>query len=182
MAIGLVTFSVFAIRTGFRQTLVPITATDRFGFDIGDLGLVFTALGIVGLVLIGPAGWMADRFGRKPAIVPIGYIAVAGVILTAVAGNPQWLIAGLFFTAVGTSVSGPASAAFVADIAPPELRGSAMGLYRTWGDMGVVLAPVLSGALADMTSISTAMLAIAAIAFATITWFQLVAREPARTR
>ena len=182
VAIGFVSFSIFALRSGFRQTLVPITATERFGFDTGDLGLAFTALGVIGLVLIGPAGWIADHVGRKPAVVPNGYIAVAGVVLTALAGSPEWFIAGFFLSGVGTAVSGPGSVAFVADIAPPELRGSAMGLYRMWGDLGIVLAPVLLGALADVTSISIAMLTIAAATFAAVSWFQLVATEPLRAR
>ncbi|MGF1597231.1 MAG: MFS transporter [Acidimicrobiales bacterium] len=180
VAVGLVSFAIFGIRAGYRQTLVPLVGADRFGFDTGDLGLLFTGLGIVGLVLIGPAGWVADRFGRKPAIVPPGYVAVAGVVLTALSGSELWFVFGLVLSAVGTGVSGPAPAAFVADIAPPELRGSAMGLYRTWGDLGLVLSPVLSGALADATSIPTAMMANAAVLAAAVTWFLVVGREPAR--
>lgn len=180
VAVGLVTFAVFAIRSGYRQTLVPIAAADRFGYDTGDLGILFTLLGVIGLVLIGPAGWLADRFGRKPAIVPSGYIAAAGVVMTGLSTNPAWFIGGLVLAAVGTGVSGPAPAAFVADLAPAELRGSAMGIYRTWGDLGLVLAPVLSGALADLTSMSTAMLAIAATTVLTVSWFSFAADEPER--
>lgn len=178
VAVGVVTFAVFSLRSGFRQTLVPLAAVEQFGFDTGDVGLLFTVLGVVGLVLIGPAGWAADRFGRKPAIVPSGYVAALGVAMTALAGDPTWFAAGLVLSAIGTGVSGPAPAAFVADIAPAELRGSAMGLYRTWGDLGLVLAPVLSGALADATSIDVAMVANAALMAAAITWFLVVAEEP----
>ncbi len=182
ISIGVVTFAVFSIRAGFRQTLVPLEGADQFGFDTGDLGLIFTGLGIVGLVLIGPAGWAADRFGRKPAIIPNVYLAAAGVVVTAMASSSLLFIVGLVMAAIGTGVSGPAPAAFVADIAPPELRGSAMGLYRTAGDLGVVLAPVLSGALADLTSIRTSMLAIAGVVTLAATWFMFAAEEPARPR
>ncbi len=178
VAVGLVSFAIFSIRSGVRQTLVPLAGVDQFGLDIGDLGLIFTGLGVVGLFLIGPAGWAADRLGRKPAIVPTGYLAAAGVAVTALSPNIEWFLAGLLLSAIGTGVSGPAPAAFVADIAPPELRGSAMGMYRTAGDFGVVLAPVASGALADSTSIRVAMLTNAAMVAVAITWFLLVAREP----
>lgn len=180
VAVGLVSFSIFSIRSGYRQTLVPIEGADRFGFDTGDLGLLFTLLGLIGLALVGPAGWLADRFGRKPVIIPSGYIAVAGVAATAIADTPMWFIAGLMLSAVGTGVSGPAPAAFVADLAPAELRGSAMGLYRTWGDLGLVLAPLLGGALADLTSIRIAMLAISAVAALAVTWFMVAADEPSQ--
>lgn len=180
VAVGLVTFAVFAIRSGYRQTLVPIQAADEFGYDTGDLGLLFTLLGVIGLVLIGPAGWLADRFGRKPAIIPNGYIAAIGVGMTALSTSTTLFIAGLVVGAIGTGVSGPAPAAFVADIAPDEIRGSAMGIYRTWGDLGLVLAPVLSGALADATTLPTAMLAISGVTVIAVSWFLFAADEPER--
>lgn len=182
VAVGVVSFAIFSIRSGVRQTLVPLAGVDQLGLDTGDLGLIFTALGVVGLFLIGPAGWAADRLGRKPAIVPTGYLAAAGVAVTALSPNIEWFLAGLLLSAIGTGVSGPAPAAFVADIAPPELRGSAMGMYRTAGDFGVVLAPVASGALADSTSIRIAMLVNAAMVTVAITWFLLMAKEPRTDR
>ena len=180
VAVGIVTFAIFSVRSGFRQTLVPLAGVDKYGLDTGDLGLLFTALGIVGLVLIGPAGWAADRFGRKPSIVPPGYVAAFGVAVVALAPSPLWFAGGLLISSIGTGVSGPAPAAFVADIAPPELRGSAMGLYRTWGDLGLVLAPLLAGLLADATNRETAMLAIAALIAVSMTWFLVAAVEPPR--
>lgn len=177
VAVGVVTFAIFSIRSGFRQTLVPLAGVERFGLDTGDLGLIFTALGLVGLALVGPAGWSADRLGRKRTIVPNGYVAALGVLITALASSPMWFMAGLIVSAVGTGVSGPAPAAFVADIAPAELRGSAMGLYRTWGDLGLVLAPFLSGALADATSIRTSMIALSVMAALAVTWFLTAATE-----
>ncbi|MDH3679462.1 MAG: MFS transporter [Acidimicrobiia bacterium] len=178
IAVGVVTFAIFAIRGGFRQTLVPLAGADSFDLDIGEIGLLFTGLGLVGLALIGPAGSVADRFGRKPAIVPTGYVTAAGVLMTGLAPNLGWFIGGLVLSAIGTGLSGPAPAAFVADIAPTELRGSAMGLYRTWGDLGLVLGPVLSGALADASSIGTAMVANAIMVTAATTWFFVSAEEP----
>lgn len=181
MAVAGITFAVFAIRSGFRQTLVPLDAADQFGWDTGDLGLLFTMVGLIGLVLIAPAGWAADRFGRRPSIIGPSYVAVAGVGLAAMASTPTMFIAGNIVAALGTSISGPAPSAFVADLAPEELRGAAMGLYRTVGDLGLVLAPVLAGALADATSIRIGMLSIAAVMLAAVSWFALVAREPARS-
>jgi len=180
VAVGVVTFAIFSVRSGFRQTLVPLVGVENYGLDPGDLGLLFTMLGVVGLVLIGPAGWAADRFGRKPAIVPPGYVTAIGVAIAALATTPAWFAVGLLISSIGTGVSGPAPAAFVADIAPPELRGSAMGLYRTWGDLGLVLAPLLAGLLADATNLETAMLAIAVLIVAAITFFMVVAVEPPR--
>ncbi len=177
VAVGLVSTAIFSIR-GSRQTLVPLYANEVFGLTSGQIGLVFAGLGIVGLVLIGPAGFLADSAGRKPVIVSAGYFAAVGVAAAAFAPTAGWFITGLLFSAIGTSISGPAPAAFVADIAPEELRGSAMGTYRTWGDLGIVLSPPLSGLLADVTTIPWAIFANAVFLAAAVSWFLLVAREP----
>ncbi len=172
LAVGLVAAAVFSIR-GSRQTLVPLYASEEFGLTAGQIGLIFTGLGVVGLLLIAPAGVAADRFGRKPLIVPTGYIAAVGVVASAFAPTVELFVAGLLFSAIGTGISGPAPAAFVADIAPEQLRGSAMGVYRTYGDLGIVLSPPLSGALADATSLPLALAAnglFLALAV-TIFWF-----------
>jgi MFS family permease len=111
-------------------------------------------------------------------IVTAGYFAAVGVASAAFAPTAGWFITGLLFSAIGTSISGPAPAAFVADIAPEELRGSAMGTYRTWGDLGIVLSPPLSGLLADVTTIPRAIFANAVFLALAVSWFFLAAREP----
>jgi MFS family permease len=178
VAIGLVTAAIFSIR-GSRQTLVPLYANEAFGLTTGQIGLIFAGVGVVGLVLIAPAGWLADHM-RKRVIVTAGYFAAVGVTLAALAPDAGLFIAGLLLSAVGTSISGPAPAAFVADIAPEHLRGSAMGTYRTWGDLGIVLSPPLSGALADVTSIPLAIFANGVFLAAAVTWFFVACRDRVR--
>jgi MFS family permease len=45
----------------------------------------------------------------------------------------------------------PIAQAMLADIAKPELRGSAFGMNNLIGEMGAVLSPAVSGALRDTT-------------------------------
>ncbi len=177
LAVAAISFAVFGIRAGYRQTLVPLAAAERFGFDTGDIGLLFAAVGALGLITIGPAGWAADRFGRRPVIIGPSAVAIVGVLLTAAAGTSTQFIVANVVAAFGTSITGPAPSAFVADLAPAHLRGAAMGLYRTAGDLGIVVAPLLSGALADRTSLGVGMTLTAAILAIALVWFVLVARE-----
>jgi MFS family permease len=181
VAVGLVSMSIFSIR-GSRQSLIPLYASEEFGLTTGQIGLIFTGLGVVGLVLIAPAGWLADNAGRRPVIISACYFAAVGVGAAAFAPTAVLFIAGLLFSAIGTSVSGPAPAAFVADLAPEELRGSAMGSYRTWGDLGIVLSPPLSGALADAVSIPWAILANGVLLAVAATWFLVATNDPTSNR
>lgn len=177
VAVGLVTAAVFTARSGARQTLMPLLGVEDLGLSAGQLGLVFTLTGVVSLVLIGPAAAIADRFGRKVAIVPTTLLAAVGIVVVALGDTITVFVVGSVVMALGTGVSGPAPGAFVADIAPPELRGVAMGIYRTWGDLGIVVAPPALGALADRTSITTALLVDAVVVAASAVWFMFAARE-----
>lgn len=157
IAVGLVSFAVFSIRAGVRQTLVPLQLNQEFGLGVDDLGVLFTALGFIGIVLIGPAGWAADRFNRKVIIVPTALLISLGIGVVALADTLTMFIVGLTISAFGSSITGPAPAAYVADLVSADRRGQAMGLYRTAGDFGVVAAPVVGGAVADAVSIPFAI-------------------------
>lgn len=171
LAVGLISIAVFSIRAGVRQTLVPLRLNQAFGVEVAELGVLFTAMGVIGMVLIWPAGWAVDRFGRKVLIVPTSLVISVGIFIVAFADSLTVFIIGLTVAAVGSSISGPAPAAYVADLVPAEERGAAMGLYRTFGDVGVVISPIASGALADATTIpfaigvNAALMGLAAVAF-----------------
>ncbi len=180
LAVGFVAVGVFSIRAGVRQTLVPLQLNEAFGLEVSELGLLFTALGVIGLVLIWPAGWAADRFGRKILIVPTAALMALGMGLVSVAQTLTVFVIGLTISALGSGITGPAPAAFVADLVGDEQRGMAMGMYRTFGDIGVVGSPVLSGMLADATSIPIAIGANAALMGTAAVCFWLFASEPER--
>lgn len=171
LAIGFVSIGVFSIRAGVRQTLVPLQLTNVFDVQVAELGVLFTALGVIGMVLIWPAGWAADRFGPKVLIVPTALMMSVGIGIVAVANSLPVFIIGLTISAVGSSVTGPAPAAYVANLVEEDQRGAAMGMYRTFGDIGVVASPVLSGALADGISIPFAIGVNAAFIGAAGLWF-----------
>ncbi len=179
LAVGFVSVGVFSIRAGVRQTLVPLQLNQSFGLEVAELGALFTALGVIGLVLIWPSGWAADRFGPKVLIVPTAFAISIGIAIVAIADSLPVFIGGLTLSAIGSSITGPAPAAYVANLVGEDQRGAAMGLYRTFGDIGVVGSPVLSGMLADAASIPIAIGANAALMGASAIWFLLRATNAA---
>jgi len=181
LAVGFVSIGVFSIRAGVRQTLVPLQLNQVFDVQVAELGLLFTALGVIGMVLIWPAGWAADRFGPKVLIVPTALMISVGIGIVSVADSLTIFIIGLTIAAVGSSVTGPAPAAYVANLVEEDQRGAAMGMYRTFGDIGVVGSPVLSGWLADGVGIpfaigvNAAFIGLAGLWF----WFSASSGRPA---
>lgn len=185
LAVASVTLAIFFTRTAARQTIMPLLAAARFGFTAGTLGILFTVMSVINLILIAPAAWIADRFGRKAAIIPSGLATAAALMLMGLSGTTTIFIVAAILLALGTSIAGPAPAAYAADIAPPHLRGLAMGMYRSSGDIGFMVGPPLLGWVADHTSYSTALISNAALVAITALFF-LTAREtiqrPARTK
>ncbi len=176
-AVAGVTFAVFLTRAGGRMTLMPLLAASRFGYSAGSLGALFAGMAIINLLGIAPAAWVADRFGRKWAIVPAGVLVGAALLLMAAADTGVTFAAAAVLLAIGTATIGPAPAAYVADIAPPDLRGLAMGLYRSAGDAGFLLGPIALGALADATSIPIGLTVNAVLFVVATTQFGVAARE-----
>lgn len=178
--VGLLTFVLFGTRVGSRLTILPLMGDSRLGMSEWALGLVFSMMAFLNLVTLAPSGVMADRFGRKAVIVPATLITGLAILLFAVS-NHVWLfvLAGVVL-GVGAGIAGPAPAAYAVDIAPPGLRGVTMGLYRTFGDLGFFLGPILAGWLADVSSFGWALGVNAALLALCALLFGLLARETVR--
>jgi ACS family D-galactonate transporter-like MFS transporter len=106
-------------------------------------------------------GWLADRavrsgLGRKPLVIAFTALQCVLTVAFGIAvagGSPSvWLLAGLLFGAsTFFNAMQPIAQAMLADIAEPELHGSAFGMNNLIGEIGAVLSPAVSGALRDAT-------------------------------
>jgi MFS family permease len=110
-------------------------------------------------------GALSDWLGRKRMIASGMWVQAFGIGLF-VAGKSllPWL-SGSILLGIGTAMVYPTLLAAVSDVAHPEWRASAVGVYRLWRDGGYALGALLSGLLADALGIPFAMLAIAALTF-----------------
>ncbi|MBN1687464.1 MAG: MFS transporter [Spirochaetales bacterium] len=149
LLVSLFTMMVFFTRSGSRQTILPLLAVEKGGMSATQLGLLFTFMTVINLVLVLPAGALTDRFGRKAVIMPGALCSVAGLSIFALADNFGLFFAGGALLGIGTGLIGPAPAAYAADLAPAGKTGVTMGLYRTFGDVGLIVGPILLGFVAD---------------------------------
>ncbi|HEY8491786.1 MAG TPA: MFS transporter, partial [Dehalococcoidia bacterium] len=182
LLVGLVAFGIFFTRTGARQTILPLVGVERFELTPGTLGLVFMLISVLNFVTIGPSGYIADRWGRKLAIAPGALVAGAALALFAVDGSLWLFLAASVLLGLGTGLAGPAPAAYVSDIARPELRGATLGLYRTLGDVGFVIGPPLLGFVADQGGLGWPLLLNAVLMAGAAAAFWLLAAETVRHR
>ncbi len=125
--------------------------------QIGVLAAVYPATwGIVQLW----TGALSDAWGRKPLIA--GGMGLQGLALLAIGlvdGYGAWIIT-LAILGVGTAMVYPTLIAAIGDVADPAWRGSAVGVYRFWRDMGYVFGAIGAGFLADFFGVPVAIFAV----------------------
>ena len=119
------------------------------GLSLIDIGWI---VGMYGFVWGGSQLWtgpLSDAIGRKWPIVIGMWTCAAGIVATLFADDMvEWsLAAGV--TGVGMALLYPTLIAAIGDISHPNWRGSSLGVYRFWRDLGYGIGALLLGVIAD---------------------------------
>jgi len=136
------------LNDGMAWGLLPIFYAAR-GMPIGQIA-VLTAIypAVWAVAQIGTGAW-SDRVGRKPLIV--GGMLLQGAAIAGIAAGSSfaaWFVAAMVL-GLGTALVYPTLLAAVADVAEPSWRGSAIGVYRLWRDLGFAIGAFVVGIAAD---------------------------------
>ena len=119
------------------------------GLSLIDIGWV---VGVYGFVWGGSQLWtgpLSDLIGRKWPIVTGMWICSAGVAATLfVDGVVAWSLTAAL-TGVGMALLYPTLIAAMGDISHPNWRGSSLGVYRFWRDLGYGIGALLLGIAAE---------------------------------
>lgn len=151
--------------------------------DILFLPLIWAFFHIIKVVFSTPLGSLSDRVGRK-IVINIGWGIYALVyfgfaLLDRLPGS--WQIGGTFVLfaiyALYYAFSEGAEKAFVADVAGPELRGSAFGMYNFAVGLGALPASIIFGFLYGAFGAPAAFGTGAAIACISILLLAVLVRE-----
>jgi MFS family permease len=130
------------------------------GLSVQQIGvLAFTYPATWGVAQLWTGG-LSDRIGRKWLIA--GGMLLQGAALVAMVllhGFGAWIFSGTLL-GLGTAMVYPTLLAAVGDVVHPSWRGSAVGIYRLWRDLGYAVGALLAGALADAFGMHVAIGAI----------------------
>jgi len=127
------------------------------GVPIRDIALLAAAYPAVWGIGQLATGVLSDRVGRKWLIaggMVLQGLALLGIVATT--GFPGWL----GFSALlglGTALVYPTLLAAVADVAHPSWRGSAVGVYRFWRDLGYPIGALVGGIVGDRFGLGAAI-------------------------
>ena len=119
------------------------------GLSLVEIGWV---VGFYGFVWGGSQLWtgpLSDAIGRKwPIVIGMWTCAVGVTATLLVEGIVAWSITAAA-TGVGMALLYPTLIAAVGDISHPDWRGSSLGVYRFWRDLGYGIGALLLGIIAD---------------------------------
>lgn len=119
------------------------------GLSLVEIGWV---VGFYGFVWGGSQLWtgpLSDAIGRKwPIVIGMWTCAVGIAATLMVEGIIAWSLTAAI-TGVGMALLYPTLIAAVGDISHPDWRGSSLGVYRFWRDLGYGIGALLLGLIAD---------------------------------
>ena len=136
------------------------------GMNLNQIAILAAVYpGVWGLAQLGAGAW-SDRIGRKDLIVAGMWIQTVGIgSMLVVEGFTNWL-AGAVVLGLGTALVYPTLLAAIGDVAQPQWRASAIGVYRLWRDSGYAVGAVVAGVTADMLGLRWAIGLVALLTFA----------------
>lgn len=150
------------LNDGLAWGLFPVLFASA-GLNLGQIGILAAAY---------PAAWGAaqlvtgaasDRWGRKWFITAGMLVQAVALAVTASAHSFGYWLGAAIVLGLGTAMVYPTLLAAIGDVAHPAWRARSVGVYRLWRDGGFAVGAVLSGVLADLYGIPTAIAAIAAL-------------------
>ncbi|MDR1837038.1 MAG: MFS transporter [Treponema sp.] len=138
---------VFIFTLGNSSNAFLILRAKSAGFDETSVIFLFLIYHISAAVLSMPLGRLSDKAGRKNLLVP-GYITFALCYSGfAFADTRAEMLTVFTLYGVYTAMITGVERAFVAEIAPKELKGTMLGLHSTVAGIALLPASVIAGLL-----------------------------------
>lgn len=136
---------VFLFTLGNSSNTFLLLRAKSVGFDDTTVILLYFIYNLTASVLSMPFGKISDKVGRKKILIA-GYLMFAVVYLGFATAQTNWMFI-LLFVMYGmyTAMSAGVERAFIAEIAPEELKGTMLGLHSTIAGIALLPASVIAG-------------------------------------
>ena len=144
------------LNDGMAWGIFPILLATK-GFSIGEIGIVtaiYPAVWGVGQLF---TGRMADKFCKKDMLYIGMFLQAIALIVLVWANTMLHFIILSSILGWGTAMVYPTFLATVAENTNPQDRAKSIGIFRLWRDLGYAIGAILTGIIADLFSINTAI-------------------------
>ncbi len=120
----------------------------EFSLSAEAQGLVVSVVTAGALVGAIAAGAMADGLGRRVTNITAGVLFVVSSILCGLAPGALTLVAGRFLVGVAVGMTSVAAPMYIAEVAPPAMRGRLVSYFQLAVTIGIFAAYLVDAALA----------------------------------
>ena len=142
-------FVTFLFTLGNSSNSFLLLRANDIGFSDSNTILLYFVYNVTASLLAVPCGKLSDKIGRKTLLVG-GYLTFSLVYFGFAVCNSKPLMV-LIFVIYGafTAMTAGVERAFIAEIAPPSLKGTMLGLHSTLAGIALLPASVIAGLLWD---------------------------------
>jgi MFS family permease len=116
-----------------------------FSIPVALVGWAVSAFALIRMVMDIPAGFLADRFGKKRNMVFGLILIILSSIAAGVAKNYAWLISARIVEGIGSALYVTSATTWVAQVTAGESRGRYMSLYSGLIFAGTAFGPTIGG-------------------------------------
>lgn len=117
------------------------------GLALGLAPAVLIAMNVVYAAIAFPAGAAADRLGARGLLIVGLAMLVAADLVLAVTASPVPVLVGAALWGLHMGLTQGLLSKLVADNAPPDLLGTAFGVFNLVSGLALLVASVIAGAL-----------------------------------
>ncbi len=165
---------IHAVIFGTIMTFLPVLIDEIPDLNVGFFFLA-ESVTIIGCRIF--TAHLVDRVGRGPAFVySFGIILVSVFLVSEIHTFTGLLLLGALF-GCGAALGPPALSAYIADETEQKARGTAFGFYYGAFDAGVIVAGLIMGYIADLTSLRDMFVILSLSGLACLVLFVITIKE-----
>jgi len=175
--------AILLYRTGYTliDPFFSVYMSDVLQLDLSNMSYLFALRAVCTLIFAPIAGYLADKWGRKPTfVVSMALVAIALVAYTRMT-QPYHIYYVRALDAIAGVVVFNSIRTITADLLAPEVRGFGMGLYSTISQESSTVGAIFGGYLIDAMGYNMVFLVAALLAGLSLGIVQLFIDEPAET-
>ena len=177
---------------GAVAPVLPLFLEQEYGVTAAEVGIAVGLFGVGRLVTSVPAGYLAQRYGRRPVLAFGAAINVVGAAMVSVSFSYLWLTGWRFVSGFGGSIFLTVATIYLRDESTPETRGRLLSLQELSILAGQIVGPLVGGYLASIFGLRVPLYSQAILMAASLVvivtalpesrWREAPERPPARPR
>jgi len=147
---------------GMRSSILPIFVTESLNSTAAVVGYGFAIGALVQGLLLISAGRASDKRGRKFVVLVGGSIFMAGIMGLTFSVSVWMFLLSMAILGIGGAYLSTAPGAIVGDVIKGK-GGRVIGIFQMSGDAGMIVGPIVVGAISDLYSYRAAFAATALV-------------------